>query len=66
MVTEACGVLVENQNAEKLTQAVRHLLSCPKEDYSVECVENVARNFEKYVQIDKYLSLYQKMADRDK
>ena len=66
LVTEACGVLVENQNAEKLTQAVRHLLSCPKEDYSVECVENVARNFEKYVQIDKYLSLYQKMADRDK
>lgn len=65
LVTEACGVLVENHNVEQLIEAVRHLLSRPKADYSVKCVENVARKFEKHAQMNKYLSLYQKMADKD-
>lgn len=65
LVTEACGVLVDNQNVEKLIEAVRHVLSRSKTDYFVECVENVIRKFEKHAQLDKYLSLYRRMADKD-
>ena len=65
LVTEACGVLVDNQNVEKLIEAVRYVLSRSKTDYSVECVENVIRKFEKHAQLDKYLSLYRRMADKD-
>lgn len=65
LVTEACGVLVENQNVGKLIEAVEYLLSRTKADYSIGCVKNVACNFEKRVQLDKYLSLYRKIVDKD-
>lgn len=65
LVTEACGVLVENQNVDKLIGAVKYVLSRSKTDYSVECVENVIRKFEKHAQLDKYLSLYRRMAAKD-
>ena len=65
LVIEACGVLVENQNVEMLIEAVRYVLSRSKTDYFVECVENVIRKFEKHAQLDKYLSLYKRMVDKD-
>lgn len=65
LVAETCGVLVENQNVEQIVQAVEHVLSQPKTEYSAECIENVMHKFEKHIQVGKYLSLYQKIADRN-
>lgn len=63
LVTEKCGILVEDHNIPALLDAVSEMLSYPKTEYSEECIKNVLINFEKETQLKKYFLLYQKMKD---
>lgn len=61
IVTEDCGVLVEDGNTEELLASVSEILKQGKERYSAACRAHVCENFEKSRQVGEYISLYGEM-----
>lgn len=62
LVAEGCGLLVEDGNAQALSDAVRSILNRGKESYVDQCRQHVCEHYEKERQLQKYIELYKRIA----
>jgi glycosyltransferase involved in cell wall biosynthesis len=58
IVTESCGMLVEDGNVAEMISAVKVMLENGKTMYSTECIGYTRKKFNKETQIDRYMELY--------
>ena len=58
IVSEDCGMLVEDGNVDELVSAVKTIIARGKEVFSQSCRRRACDNFEKNVQVQKYINLY--------
>lgn len=61
IVTQQCGMLVEDGNVEQLCNGVTKILNEDKEKYYEACLDNVALRFSKEGNIKKYVDLYMRL-----
>jgi glycosyltransferase involved in cell wall biosynthesis len=58
LVKNNTGFVVPNGDIDKMIEATLKILSQEKETFSVECRRNVLENYNKNIQLEKYLNLY--------
>ena len=59
IISEDCGVLVEDGNKAAILKGVSDILSKDKKQFSDACVQRVFKYFEKTRQIERYIKFYE-------
>jgi glycosyltransferase involved in cell wall biosynthesis len=65
IVSEECGIVVQDGNKEELVLAVKKTLDMGKKKFSNSCRQWVCENFDKEKQIEKYINLYKKITSKN-
>lgn len=64
LITDECGVVVQNGNKEELAAGIENVLGQGKTSFAHSCRQRVENNFAKDKQIEKYIELYIKISKK--
>ena len=64
LVSVECGVLAKDGDYQSLSDGVSEVLNNGKERYSSACRDYVCANFEKNIQLLKYIDFYKRISSK--